>query len=121
MESTNPVALLVLIIIRGAPFGSSECACGPGEFLPKDKAVLKTSPKTVMLRFDAASKNGYSKLVLDGKGHKVKLPSQHGYAAGSPAQLIIAVPSCGPIALVSSTKSWPPAATYSRVIRFTMK
>ncbi len=113
MKSTNPLALLVLIIIGAlalpAPANAHAVLVSSS---PKDKAVLKTSPKTVMLRFDARIEKRLSQVtLLDGKGHKVKLPSQHGYAAGSPAQLIIAVPKLRPDSYKVEYQSWPPTAT----------
>ncbi len=65
---------------------------------PRDKAVLKSAPKQVVLRFDARIEKGLTKVTLhDGSGKRVKLPGESkGFKSGPPNHVIIPMPKLKP-------------------------
>jgi len=65
---------------------------------PKNNAVLRASPRQVVLRFDARIEKPVTKVTLrDAKGAKLKLPAaSRGYPGGPADQLIIPMPKLKP-------------------------
>lgn len=64
---------------------------------PKDKAVLKTAPKRVALRFDARIEKKVSQAtLLTARGQKVTLTKPKGGYGGASNELIVPLPSLKP-------------------------
>ena len=88
---------VIIVLLAVAAIGTAASAHAVlVSSVPKDKAVLKTPPKQVVLRFDARIEKRVSQVtLLDAKNKKVKLPASKN-AGGKPSELIVAMPALKP-------------------------
>lgn len=88
--------LLIVLLIATATLAQAHALLVSST--PANNAVLRSSPKQVVLRFDARIEKPLTKVTLyEGKHNSVKLPgAANGYTGGSPDRLIIPLPDLKP-------------------------